>query len=81
MRAARRTGQNRKKNILRGNRDTATETFSSGQLRKAQDIVAAPDAPEKRIKYVGKRTFYVGKRTFYVGKRTFYVGAETLKPL
>ena len=49
-------------------------TFSSGQSKKAQDIVAAPAAPKKRI-------FYSGKRTFYSGKRTFYSGAETLKPL
>jgi len=56
-------------------------TFSSGQSKKAQDIVAAPAAPKKRIFYSGKRTFYSGKRTFYSGKRTFYSGAETLKPL
>ena len=55
-------------------------TFSSGQSLKTQDIVAAPDAPEKGTKYSGKRTFYSGKRTFYSGKRTFYSGAETLKP-
>ena len=41
-------------------------TFSSGQSLKTQDIVAAPDAPEKGTKYSGKRTFYSG--------------AETLKP-
>lgn len=75
-----RIAQNQKKNILLGKRATAKRTFSSGQSRKAQDIVAAPDARKKVTKYSGKRTFYSGKRTFYSGKRTFYSGAETLKP-
>ena len=56
-------------------------TFSSGQSKKAQDIVAAPDAREKGTKYSAKRTFYSAKRTFYSAKGTFYSDAETLKPL
>jgi len=71
----------KKRNILLRYREATTKTFSSRQSRKAQDIVAAPDAREKGTKYSAKRTFYSAKGTFYSAKRTFYSDAETLKPL